>query len=56
MIGDDYIVDIMGAEKSGMQGILFDQKNSYREGTHEWKNNKLSEIPGLIPWIKKTKL
>jgi len=56
MIGDDYLVDIVGAEKAGMQGILFDPKKSYREGTHEWTINNLNEIPGLIPWIKKTTL
>ena len=56
MIGDDYLVDIVGAEKAGMQGILFDPYKSYKEGTHEWHINKLDEIPGLIPWISKVSL
>ncbi|MDG1148036.1 MAG: YjjG family noncanonical pyrimidine nucleotidase [Crocinitomicaceae bacterium] len=56
MIGDDYLVDVIGAEKIGMQGILFDPNKSYREGTHEWIINNLNEIPELIPWITKTTL
>lgn len=56
MIGDDYLVDIVGAERVGMKGILFDPNKSYREGTHEWQINYLKEIPGLIPWINKTNL
>ena len=56
MIGDDYLVDIVGAERFGMKGILFDPHQSYRDGTHDWHINSLDKIPGMIPWIKKTTL
>ncbi|MCH2230944.1 MAG: YjjG family noncanonical pyrimidine nucleotidase [Crocinitomicaceae bacterium] len=56
MIGDDYLVDVVGAEKAGMKGILFDPNKTYREGTHEWHISRLNEIPGLIPWINKSML
>lgn len=56
MIGDDYKVDIVGAERFGMKGILFDPLKSYRDGTHDWQIDSLDKIPGLIPWIKKSTL
>jgi len=56
MIGDDYLVDVVGAERFGMKGILFDPHQSYRDGTHDWHIDSLDKIPGLIPWIKKTTL
>ena len=54
MIGDDYEVDIKGAENVGIQGILFDPSGKYKIGTHEWHIHALDEIPGIIPWISKT--
>ncbi|MBL4862324.1 MAG: YjjG family noncanonical pyrimidine nucleotidase [Crocinitomicaceae bacterium] len=54
MIGDDYRVDVVGAIRAGMQGILFDPEYSYRDGTHEWHINALKQIPETIPWIRKT--
>ncbi len=56
MIGDDYLVDVVGAERFGMKGILFDPHHSYRDGTHEWHINSLDKIPGIVPWIKKSTL
>lgn len=56
MIGDDYQIDIIGAERFGMKGILFDPDKSYREGTHDWHIDSLNKIPGLIPWIKNSTL
>lgn len=56
MIGDDYHADIIGAEKFGMQSILFDPENKHKEGRHDWKIKQLNEIPALIPWIVKSTL
>mgnify|MGYP002628301513 CR=1 FL=1 len=56
MIGDDYHADIIGAEKFGMQSILFDPLNKHGEGRHDWKIKRLDEIPALIPWIVKSTL
>ena len=56
MIGDDYHVDVIGAENAGMAGILFDPRNNYKSGTHNWQINHLEEVPGLIPWIAKSNL
>lgn len=56
MIGDDYHADIIGAEKFGMQSILFDPYNKHKEGRHDWKIKHLNEIPELIPWIVKSNL
>jgi len=56
MIGDDYHTDIVGAEKFGMQSILFDPENKHQEGRHDWKIKCLNEIPELIPWIVKSTL
>lgn len=56
MIGDDYHADIIGAEKFGIQSILFDPKNKHKEGSHDWKIKHLKEIPELIPWIVKSTL
>lgn len=56
MIGDDYHADIIGAEKFGIQSILFDPENKHKEGRHDWKVKHLKEIPELIPWIVKSNL
>lgn len=56
MIGDDFHADIVGAEKFGIQSILFDPENKHKEGSHDWKIKHLNEIPGLIPWIMKSTL
>lgn len=56
MIGDDLRCDVIGAEKVGMKGILFDPHESYKENTHEWQIDKLDKIPEIIPWIIKSTL
>ncbi|MBB78285.1 MAG: noncanonical pyrimidine nucleotidase, YjjG family [Crocinitomicaceae bacterium] len=53
MIGDDYLVDIIGAEKVGMKGILFNPSGRYKDDTHKWQIKSLDEIPRLIPWVQK---
>ena len=55
MIGDNYIADVLGAERFGMSAILYDPKREHRSGTHEWHVNDHKEIPELLPWIAKTK-
>ena len=52
MIGDDHKVDVMGAEAIGIQGVLFDPKQKYKDGTHNWHINNLIEIHDILPWIK----
>jgi putative hydrolase of the HAD superfamily len=56
MIGDDFKVDVLGAENVGMTGVLFDPHKGYKEGIHEWHIDDLEHIPGIIPRISITKL
>lgn len=56
MIGDDYHVDVIGAENAGMVGVLFDPKDNYKSGTHNWQIKHLDEFPSIIPWIAKSNL
>lgn len=52
MIGDDFKVDILGAVSAGMDAVLFDPHLNYKPGTHEWQVNDLSQIPGMLTWIR----
>lgn len=52
MIGDDYQVDVIGAEGAGIKGILFDPDKKYEEGTHDFHINDLIEIHEVLPWMK----
>ncbi len=52
MIGDDLQVDILGAERAGMQSILFDPENFYRNYSGH-KVQQLNEIPEKLPWMFK---
>ncbi len=54
MIGDDYHADIIGAERFGIQSILFDPDQKHQDNRHDWKIKRLDEIPELIPWIVKS--
>ncbi|MBL1281191.1 MAG: YjjG family noncanonical pyrimidine nucleotidase [Fluviicola sp.] len=54
MIGDDFHVDVIGAENCGIKGVLFDPHSRQKSGTHEWHIQKLNEIPGLLPWMKES--
>lgn len=56
MIGDNYKADILGAARAQISGILFDPHRYYKENTHDWQIQELSEIPELLPWIQKSKL
>lgn len=56
MIGDDYSVDIIGAENAGMQGVLFDPEQKHQNNPHRWKIKELKEIPEILPWIAKNNL
>ncbi|MFZ9029272.1 MAG: YjjG family noncanonical pyrimidine nucleotidase [Crocinitomicaceae bacterium] len=53
MIGDDYQVDVIGAEGAGIKGVLFDPHKKYNEGTHEFHINDLIEMHDILPWISK---
>ncbi len=56
MIGDDFKVDILGAERVGMAGILFDPDRTYNSRAHEWHIYSLDRIPELLPWIAQSRL
>ena len=53
MIGDDYQVDIIGAEGAGIKGVLFDPNEKYYEGTHEFQISDLIEMHDILPWMNK---
>jgi putative hydrolase of the HAD superfamily len=55
MIGDNLHADVLGAERSGISGVLFDPHKEHKQGTHEWHISDLNEIPAILPWIRKTK-
>ena len=56
MVGDNYIADVLGAERSGICGVLFDPKKQHKQGTHEWHINDLKQVPELLPWIAKSRM
>lgn len=56
MIGDDFKVDILGAERVGMAGILFDSEKTYNSRTHEWHIHTLDRIPEILPWIAQAQM
>jgi putative hydrolase of the HAD superfamily len=53
MIGDDYEVDVVGAQNYGMYGILFDPENSFHHYQDQHRIQSLQELPGLLPFIFK---
>lgn len=53
MIGDDLQIDVLGAEKVGMKGVLFDPHRKYKHGTHEWHIQNLQELPEKLIWMNK---
>lgn len=55
MIGDNYHADVLGAERAGITGVLFDPHFEHHDGRHDWQIRKLNEIPELIPWIIQAK-
>jgi len=48
MIGDDLLVDIVGAVQSGMQAILFDPNEKYKNSKNQQKIKNISELPYLL--------
>jgi len=54
MIGDDYEVDILGANAVGMHTIHFDPERRFQETSSEWRIHELNQIPALLPWIFKS--
>jgi putative hydrolase of the HAD superfamily len=53
MIGDDYEVDVVGAQNYGMYGILFDPENSFKHFQEQHRIQSLNELPGLLPFVFK---
>jgi putative hydrolase of the HAD superfamily len=51
MIGDDYEVDVVGAQNYGMYGILFDPENTFKHFQEQHRIQSLNELPGLLPFI-----
>lgn len=51
MIGDDFQVDIIGANNAGMKSILFDPEDRYRRRKGDYHIKSLDEIPGILPWV-----
>jgi len=54
MIGDDYEVDVQGALKVGMSGILFDPGKTKFKSQEEHLIYELNELPDLLPWVFRT--
>jgi putative hydrolase of the HAD superfamily len=52
MIGDDLKVDVFGAERAGMTGVLFDPYRKYNERAHEWRIENLERLPEIIPFMR----
>jgi len=48
MIGDDLLVDVVGAVQSGMQAILFDPNEKYKKSKNQQKIKNISELPYLL--------
>lgn len=55
MIGDDHEVDIRGAANVGMNGVLFDPLNELEHTNEEWRIQSIDELPGILPWIFRTR-
>jgi FMN phosphatase YigB (HAD superfamily) len=51
MIGDDLRVDVQGAERVGMVGVLFDPHRQYKDGAHQWTIYDLNRLPEIIPFM-----
>lgn len=53
MIGDDYEIDVAGAQRIGMHGIHFDPLFQFPDEKHH-RIRSLNELPDLLPWIFKS--
>lgn len=45
MIGDDFKADVIGAEKAGMRGVLFDPSNHFQQREEIERIQSLTELP-----------
>lgn len=50
MIGDDYQVDVLGAENIGMPGVLFDPSTNAKK-RHRWQIQSMDQLPDLLPSV-----
>lgn len=48
MIGDDFNADVLGAEKCGIRGVLFDPHNNHAQRSEVERIQSLNEIPTKI--------
>lgn len=48
MIGDDFEADILGAEKCGIRGVLFDPHDHFRTNNEVRKIQSLKEVPPIV--------
>lgn len=48
MVGDDFQADVLGAEKVGIKGVLFDPHKHYGHRKEINKIDNLSELENLI--------
>lgn len=51
MIGDDYEVDVLGAERSGMKAVHFAPHLKVRNAAKESRINDLIQLPEIIPFL-----
>ncbi|HLU86453.1 MAG TPA: YjjG family noncanonical pyrimidine nucleotidase [Taishania sp.] len=51
MIGDDYEVDVIGAEKCGMKAVHFAPHLKVRNAAQEGRINDLIQLPEIIPFL-----
>ncbi len=54
MIGDSYLADVVGAENSGFQAILFDPHRKHKDDAHRWLIRDLKRVPEILPFIPRT--
>lgn len=48
MIGDDFEADIIGAEKCGIKGVLFDPNDQFAINSQVRKIQSLKEVPNIV--------
>lgn len=48
MIGDDFEADVLGAEKVGIKGVLFDPNEHFKHNNEVHKIQSLKEVPPIV--------
>lgn len=48
MIGDDFEADVLGAEKVGIKGVLFDPNEHFKANNEVHKIQSLKEVPRIV--------